>query len=206
MLLLSFGNSKLKKDGIASFSLPAGKTCPMAKDCLKGCYAMQGFFNMPSVKLKYASNFKATKDAAKFTHLMRESIEKQKPKIIRIHASGDFYSKQYFMAWLWIAQLFPNVKMYAYTKMVLMVKTIQQDFLQSGVQWPANFTIIFSEGGKQDSMISPNNDRHSRVFASLKDLKAANYADVTTHDIGAMGPNHKIGLVYHGAKSKAWVS
>lgn len=202
--MLSFGNSKLKKDGIASFSLPAGKSCPMAGECLKGCYAMQGFFLMPSVKKAYSKNFELAKKPEKFWSAMSAEIRKVKPKIIRIHASGDFFNVRYFMAWVRLAQSYPSVKFYAYTKMVLMVKSIKQEFIQSGTPWPDNFTIIFSEGGKQDAMISPNNDRHSRVFESLDDLKSAGYADVTTHDTGAMGPNHKIGLVYHGAKSKKW--
>jgi hypothetical protein len=203
--MLSFGNSKLKKDGIASFSLPAGKTCPQAGKCLNGCYALQGFFNMPSVKQAYAKNFEATKSPYFFENMSKELI-KSKAKNVRIHASGDFYNKSYFKLWVALALHNPNIQFYAYSKMVLMIKTYKQELLQKGISFPNNLTIIFSEGGKQDSMISPNNDRHSRVFDSLESLKAAGYADTTTHDTGAMGPNHKIGLVYHGAKSKAWVS
>ena len=205
MSLLSYGNSKLKKDGIVSFSIPAVITCPQAGTCKQGCYATQGFFNMPSVKAKYASNLLATK-REDFPKLINQDLLKLKPSMVRIHASGDFYNRKYFGTWVAIALQNPQIKFYAYTKSVLMVKTFKQDMLQEGLPFPKNLTIIFSEGGKQDSMISPNNDRHARVFASLKDLKKAGYADVTEHDTGAMGPNHKIGLVYHGAKSKAWVS
>lgn len=204
--MLSFGNSKLKKDGIASFSLPAGKTCPQAGKCLKGCYALQGFFLMPSVKEAYAKNLKATKNTERFITEMAYEVFKSGAKIVRIHASGDFYNLEYFKAWVKIAEINPSVKFYAYTKMVLMIKTYRQNLIQTGKDLPKNLTIIFSEGGKQDHLISENNDRHSRVFESIEELKASGYANVTTHDIGAMGPNHKIGLVYHGAKSKAWKS
>jgi hypothetical protein len=201
MALLSYGNSKLKKDGIAAFSIPAVLTCPQADSCKKGgCYATQGFFNMPSVKAKYASNFLATK-RNDFTKLVQADLIKLKPKTVRIHASGDFYNKDYFEKWVLIAGLNSSVKFYAYTKSVKMIKDA---FWFYGRDWPKNLTIIFSEGGKQDHLINPEQDRHARVFPSLEALHAAGYADVTTHDIGAMGPNHKIGLVYHGAKSKAW--
>ena len=203
--MLSFGNSKLKKDGIASFSLPAGKTCPNADKCLTGCYALQGFFNMPSVKQAYANNFEASK-LSSFGTLIHKEIISKKPKIVRIHASGDFYNQAYFKRWIGIAATHPDIQFYAYSKMILMIKSYRQELIQNGLDLPKNLTIIFSEGGKQDHLISNNNDRHSRVFDSLEALKLAGYADTTTHDIGAMGPNHKIGLVYHGAKSKAWVS
>jgi hypothetical protein len=52
-------------------------------------------------------------------------------------------------------------------------------------------------------MIS-DHDRHARVFQNRADMIAAGYQDTTTNDINAMGDNPKIGLVYHGAKSKAW--
>lgn len=159
---------------------------------------------MPSVKKSYAENFELAKKPIKFLTAMDAEILRVKPKIIRIHASGDFFNKNYFMAWVNLASMHPEVKFYAYSKMVLMIKTIKQEFLQAGQNFPKNFTVIFSEGGKQDAMISENNDRHSRVFSSIEELKAAGYADVTSHDLGAMGPNHKIGLVYHGAKSKQW--
>lgn len=195
-------NSKLKKDNIWAFSIPAGKTCPQKGICAKGCYAMQGFYVMPSVKKAQERNLKATKTVG-FIGALSQEIYERKANIIRIHTSGDFYSQEYFNKWVKIAVINPHIKFYAYTKMVLMVKITMQKLIQSR-EWPSNFTIIFSEGGKQDSMISENNDRHSRVFSSLKELKKAGYADVTTHDKGALGPNHKIGLVYHGAKSKEW--
>jgi hypothetical protein len=205
-MMLSFGNSKLKKDGIASFSLPAISSCPMAGTCKLGCYAKQGFFNMPSVVAAYDRNFKLAK-TNKFYPAMKEEITKHNPKIIRIHASGDFFNVKYFHAWVVLARNFPNIKFYAYTKMIFMVKKYKQDLISDGhYPWPSNFTIIFSYGGKQDDMISDNNDRHSRVFSSMASLKKAGYADVTSHDTGAMGNNHKIGLVYHGSKKKAWAT
>jgi len=203
--LLQKGNSKLSKDGIYSWSLPAVKSCPMAGTCKIGCYATQGTFNFPNVKKAYALNFALAKNHDRFYNSMQKEISKLKHKsIIRIHASGDFFNKSYFYNWYSLANDFPNVQFYAYSKMVLMIKEFKQDLIMLGKHWPDNLTIIFSEGGKQDSMISENNDRHARVFNSISELKKAGYANVTEHDIGAMGNNHKIGLVYHGAESKKW--
>lgn len=194
--LLSFGNSKLKRDGIASFSIPAGKTCPGALECKKGCYAMSGFFLMPSVRKAYASNLALTKKDS-FVDAMVAEILKTKAKIVRIHASGDFYNLEYLNRWLKIVQACPSVRFYAYTKMIPLFR---------GRPLPINFTVIFSEGGRWDNQIDQTKDRHARVFASLEELKAAGYVDTTENDINAMGINPKIGLVYHGAKSKVWTT
>lgn len=201
MEFLSASNSKLKRDGIWSFSIPAYKsesgkvTCPGAKDCIQGCYARGGFFLVPSVRKAYERNLKATQ-SKDFVGLMVREIKVKKPKIVRIHASGDFYSKGYLSSWLKVVLQCPDVKFYAYTKMVPLFKGL-------GFALPVNFTVIFSEGGKWDAMISEH-DRHARVFQNHADMVAAGYADTTTNDINAMGINPRIGLVYHGAKSKAW--
>jgi hypothetical protein len=194
--MLSFANTKLKRDGIASFSLPAGKTCPGKGECAKGCYAMSGFFLMPSVKKAYEANWAAT-NSDTFVAEMVSEIIKKKALVIRIHASGDFYSLIYLNKWLAIVQACPSVKFYAYTKMIPLFR---------GRPLPDNFTVIFSEGGKWDDQIDTASDRHARVFPTLAALKRAKYADVTTNDIRATGKNPRIGLVYHGSELKAWAT
>jgi hypothetical protein len=69
---------------------------------------------------------------------------------------------------------------------------------------PNNFTLIYSYGGLADSLIDPNTDRHSAVFDSIESLTMAGYSDTTENDLSAIGENHRIGLVYHGHKGKAW--
>jgi hypothetical protein len=193
--MISFSNSKLKRDGIASFSIPAGSTCPNKDTCAKGCYAMQGFFLMPNVRMALKRNYLATK-CNSFVDKIDSEIRDKKVKTLRIHASGDFYNKDYLLKWLRIARLNPHVKFYAYTKMVSLVKS----FLL-----PSNLTIIFSYGGKEDYLIKAT-DRHSRVFPSWESMKKAKYSDTTTNDINALGKNKRVGLVYHGAKTKAFLT
>jgi hypothetical protein len=48
--------------------------------------------------------------------------------------------------------------------------------------------------------------RHSRVFKDLQSLNEAGYADASKDDSVALGPNPRIGLIYHGAKSKEWTT
>ncbi len=194
-------NTKLKRDGIYSFGIPAYKsasgmlTCPAAKNCIIGCYAKNGTYNFPSVKNAQEKRLELTKDTELFIAVIDMELRKRKVKILRIHDSGDFYSKAYLDAWLSIIELNPNIRFYAYTKMIPL-------FLNKKL--PANFTVIYSEGGKFDAMIDVSKDRHSRVFSDISELKQAKYADTTTNDINAIGDNKRIGLVYHGVNSKAW--
>jgi hypothetical protein len=115
---------------------------------------------------------------------------------VRIHDAGDFYSEQYLNDWLFIMGYFSSekrVSFYAYTKQVELFKCIDI---------PANFTVIYSLGGKQDRLIDTSKDMHSRVFESEQDLLDAGYLNATEDDLVAgLAKSTKIGLVYHGAKN-----
>lgn len=201
MKLLS-QNSKMKKSGkrIFNFTLPAFKaangelTCPNAKNCISGCYARQGAYIWNTVSKKHNANYIASKHEF-FTVKIASEIDSMriKPTHIRIHDSGDFYSLQYFKKWVKIAQNYPNIQFYAYTKMISMIKDYGQ--------LPENFKIIFSYGGSEDHLINPINDRHSWVFESIEQLVNSGYINASSNDLQALTENKNVGLVYHGAKS-----
>lgn len=200
---LSFSNSKLKADGIFTFGIPAGKsasgivTCPNAGECSKGCYAMQGFYVMPSVrKAQEARLALALSDA--FVETIDAEIKRRRVKRLRIHDSGDFFSVDYTNKWMEVIRRNPGVKFYAYTKMISFFKARMKLL-------PENFHVIFSEGGTQDSKIKAN-DRHSRVFPDIQALKAAGYSDASQRDKPSLLGEMKIGLIYHGAPSRQWVT
>jgi hypothetical protein len=71
---------------------------------------------------------------------------------------------------------------------------------------PKNFHVIYSFGGTQDHLINAQQDRHSNVFDSLDSLKAAQYVDTFKSDYAAFKGEKRIGLVYHGHASSAWVT
>ena len=197
-------NSKLKRDGIYSFGIPAYKsktglvTCPAASKCIKGCYARNGLYNMPSVSKAQEARLALALDSELFIAVMDTEIRKRKVRVCRIHDSGDFFSAEYRDAWFAIMGYNPNVRFYAYTKNIP---------LFHGITLPSNFTLIYSEGGKYDSAIDRHSQRHSRVFESIEALKAAGYVDTTEHDKNAYeSENHRIGLVYHGSKGKQWTT
>lgn len=194
-MYLSNQNSKLKKSGIFSWGIPAGDTCPGKNTCAFGCYARQGFFVMPTVKRAQEKRLEFSKSPDFVPNLIAE-IKKRKVKILRIHDSGDFYSKVYLENWMAIIRACPEVQFYAYTKMV--------PFFQNKIL-PENFRVIFSFGGKWDHKIKPLIEPHSKVFSSTQELKKAKYSDASKDDTVALN-SRKVGLVYHGAKSKQWLT
>lgn len=197
-------NTKMRKATlkIYNFTLPAflsqngTKICPNAGQCAKWCYAKQGTYNFSNVKRKHESNFEATRQNDFINRIVSEISTKRRIDAVRIHDAGDFYSLEYLYKWLTLAKLHENIIFYAYTKQIRMFKSLRNSL-------PENFIIIYSFGGKQDHMIDANKDRHSKVFESMNDLIAAGYIDTTTDDSNAFyKDNFKIGLVYHGHKSK----
>jgi hypothetical protein len=213
-------NSKMRKSGgtkysIWNFGIPAfqaqdgTKTCPMAGICAVGCYAQAGAYVWSNVSQAFEKRLQITK-SNEFHSLMSLEISskkiaaarKGKQLVIRIHDSGDFYSGAYTDKWLRIMDTFPDVKFYAYTKMVAMFRHIRK----TRPDLPSNFTLIYSEGGRQDKLIRETS-RHSRVFESVEELEAAGYDNASDDDTVAFtSESGKIGLVYHGASSKQWTT
>jgi hypothetical protein len=186
--LLSNSNTKLKKDGIFAFGIPAGITCPFAGACKEFCYAKKGSFRYPVVKAAQSRRWEATKQA-NFPEVITAEIKKRKVKRLRIHDSGDFYSRAYLAKWVAIAELNPETQFYAYSKSL--------PYFQ-GVTLPSNLRVIFSQGGKHDAMIDVEKHRHARIFDSVEALQAAGYVDSHATDLpAATDESLKIGLVFH---------
>jgi hypothetical protein len=176
------------------------KTCPMAGECAKGCYAKQGAYTWSNVSSVFEARLQVTL-RPDFAQIMINEVTRVRADIVRIHDSGDFYSLEYVLKWFAVMKALPNVRFYAYTKMVSLFKRLDaQDRI------PANFTVIFSYGGLEDKLIDPTTDRHSVVFTDMRKLVELGYANTTEDDLQAIGTNHRIGLVYHGTKSKTWTS
>ena len=195
-------NSKLKKTSkelgvrVFNFGLPAYKSasgkliCPMAKECVKFCYARKGAYIWSNVKPAFEKRYELSK-TDQFVTAMYNEITKKKPDYVRVHDSGDYYSRAYLQKWIDIANLFPEVKFYSYTNMVQMFKNIEL---------PENFDVIFSNSGKQVHLIDKAIDRHTEIFKSEDELTAAGYINASKIDLYAtkwFNKNKKVGLIYH---------
>lgn len=126
------GNKKYKNNdetGFIIWSIPPKTTCPFSTPmCRAKCYAVKAWNAYPTVKVARTQNMRATfvptfvdDVVAIISYLATTGKNKNRKKIIvRIHESGDFYNKQYFLAWVEIArrmaEIDPRVRFWAYTK------------------------------------------------------------------------------------------
>ena len=195
-------NSKLKKTSkelglrVFNFGIPAYKsasgklTCPMADSCVKFCYAKKGAYIWSNVKPAFEKRYQLSK-TDKFVDAMNAEIRKKKPDYVRVHDSGDYYSRAYLKKWIDIANSNPNVRFYSYTNMVdMMLKT----------SLPDNYDIIFSDSGKQKHLIDERKHRHTKIFSNSSDLILSGYMDASSIDLMAtrwFNKTNKVGLVFH---------
>jgi hypothetical protein len=197
-------NTKIKETGdklnkrVFNFSIPAYKsqtgkvTCPFADKCIKFCYAQKGNYKrFPSVRNGMEKKYQLTKEP-NFVDLMNKEIQKKKPDFIRVHDSGDYYSKAYLDKWLTIAKENPKVKFYSYTNSIKFIKELQEI--------PRNFDFIFSDSGKQVNLIDKSKDRHTKIFDSIESLNKLGYKNASKIDLFAtkwFNPTNKVGLIFH---------
>jgi hypothetical protein len=195
-------NSKLKKTSKAlslrvfNFGIPAYKsisgklTCPMADECVKFCYAKKGAYIWGNVKPAFEKRYELTK-TDDFISAMNAEIQSKKPDYVRVHDSGDYYSKAYLDKWIEIAKQNPNVRFYSYTNMIEMILN---------TSLPDNYDIIFSDSGKQKHLINPIKHRHTKIFSSTFALQEAGYTDASSVDLMAtkwFNNTNKVGLIFH---------
>lgn len=194
MTLLKFGkgNAKLDKQ-IATFSLPAGYTCPGAQACLARanritgkvtdgplqqfrCFQVTSEARSPQLRAMVWHNFTLL-HAARTREAMYELIQASLPNtpIVRIHIGGDFYRPEYFGAWCDVARANPGVRFYAYTKEITTWLAMQSEI-------PANLILTASEGGKYDDQIgalksySPRNKRKRLASTSITTIRTRTMA------------------------------
>ena len=196
-LLGSMGKNFETNDVIAAYGHTAGLTCPMEGDCAEPCYAKEkGRFAFPKVKDKRYWNFMESKKRDFTTRIISEIVAKD-VDVVRIHDGGDYYSPIYVQKWINVAINLPFVRFYSYTKAV-------SYFL--GKKLPKNMIITYSFGGSEDHLIDTKKHRHCHIFKDTASLERSGYLDVSKDDSLTCYKtrNKKIGIVYHGARTKLW--
>ena len=195
-------NSKLKKTSkslglrVFNFGIPAYKsasgklTCPFADACVKFCYAKKGAYIWSNVQPAFEKRYQLSK-TDDFVNIMNQEIAKKRPDYVRVHDSGDYYSRAYLDKWLAVAIHNPHVRFYSYTNCVDMLKN---------ANLPDNYDIIFSDSGKQKHLINETKDRHTKIFHSHNELVSAGYTDASSVDLMAtkwFNKTNKVGLIFH---------
>ena len=149
---LSDGNEKLKPNEKVKFliwNLPAIKTCPFRTAlCEKFCYARKAEMQYKNVcpqrrhmnlNASLYDDFVANMVRIISYHITnRPTFRKAKKVVVRIHESGDFYSREYAKKWLAIAKHFQDND-----KIVFMAYTKSVEFFK-GEDIPKNMVVRFS--------------------------------------------------------------
>ena len=156
-------NKKLvpnKRTAFVIFNLPAVVTCPNATPlCLKYCYARKAETAYPTVLPARIRNYNDSLAAdfvprMVFTILSARKYSKADTLLVRIHESGDFYSKEYAEKWMEIARQLKGekVKFIAYTKSFAFFDgvTLPDNFFLRASVWadtPASDLEIIARNG-----------------------------------------------------------
>lgn len=123
--LLKTGNKKLGSN-VAIFDLPSIVTC---KYKCKDCYAIKAERLYKNTRVMRAFHYEiilqALQDVNKREYLinyinieLRKHALMYKLPVVRIHASGDLFSKEYLQLWLDIIQQNKDIQFYTYTKQI----------------------------------------------------------------------------------------
>ena len=113
--------SNIKLGKMWSWNIPDWVTCPGRTPwCKAFCYTERGQMKMSNVKKSHYKNLEFSKTADFVPFMVHElsdiaSRQDEQP-VMRIHASGDFYSLAYLKKWEEIINALPQWKFYVYTR------------------------------------------------------------------------------------------
>jgi hypothetical protein len=161
-------NKKYYNGIVYEWNLPTGTTCPFALECKVVVDRVSGKFDIsrgqyrcyaasperfPAVREHRWKNFELVKSGG-------YPIIPQDCKAIRIHASGDFFNQEYFDMWIKLAELNPNIEMWAYTKSI-------RYWVKRKNEIPNNLILTASYGGREDNLIEEYGLKNVKVYPSL---------------------------------------
>ena len=223
---LKFGdpNAKLKKMTkkvglvLKTFTLPAGHTCPAAKDCFSRadretgkvtdgpdtvfrCFMASAEARSPSLRKLVWHNLELIKEALKrdaqagFENMPHTSqlIHKSLPKkfdIMRVHVGGDYFNKEYLQAWIEVAKLNPDKVFYSYSKSLHLFKQFAL---------PENLVLTASRGGKHDDLIDLHGWKEALVVYSEEEA-AERGLEIDHDDTHAAFGEDNFALLIHGTQ------
>jgi len=99
------------------FNLPIDKTCRPTPWCKEHCYGKIGNFSRFKKHVaKGARKRYKLSLSDEFVETITKEIFRRKIKLVRVHAIGDFYSKEYVRKWVRIAKNCPQTKFRTTTK------------------------------------------------------------------------------------------
>jgi len=114
---------------------------------------------------------------------------------IRVHVSGDFFSSDYFEAWVLTAMDRPDVVFYAYTKSVEYWSAFRAAI-------PTNFRLTASLGGRYDELALQMGVPTVSVVLSTQEAKKAGLPidKDDSHAVAPDGERKSFAVLIHGVQ------
>ncbi len=216
--------AKLKNFTLKTFSLPSGWTCPGAKDCLSKANRETGkikdgkdtefrcfqasaeavypslrkmvWHNLDLIKEALMSAWRYKKDKVQtVADLICDSLPK-KFDILRVHVGGDYFSKEYLLAWVEVAERNPDKVFYSYSKSLTFF---------TGVELPSNLVLTASRGGKYDNLIEEQMLKEAVVVYSEQEAIDKGL-EIDHDDSHAAFGTESFALLLHGTQPKGSVA
>ncbi len=218
---LKFGdpNAKLKKLirklglTLKTFTLPAGWSCPAAKDCLSRsdritgkvsdgpdtefrCFMASAEARSPSLRKLVWHNLGLLKDSLvdgvdTCADLICESLP-EKFDIMRVHVGGDYFNAKYLQAWIEVAKRNPEKIFYSYSKSLHFFKQFAL---------PENLVLTASRGGKHDDLIDLHGWKEALVVYSEQEAIDKGL-EIDHDDTHAAFGKENFALLIHGTQPK----
>ena len=166
------------------------------------CFAASREAQYPNLRNLRWSNRELLKqfegDLAGMTDLLLRSLDyyehtKKKIRIFRIHDSGDFYSQEYFDAWVAAAKQRSDILFYAYT-------TSLPYWVERKDDLPKNFRLIASKGGKADDLIDKHDLRNVIIVTDRGDA-IRQRLNIDVNEFLAIFSNKDFALLVHNTQA-----
>lgn len=202
---------------VYSFDLISGWTCPYANLCLSKvcdiggkkkvvdgpntqfrCFSASQEALLPNVYNKRLRNFVGVREVSNDPLAVADYLYNRLPEdagVVRIHVGGDFFNRNYFMGWLWMAVRNPHCLFYAYTKSL-------KFWVDNKKIIPQNFVLTASRGGKLDDLINKHKLREAIVVFSEQEAENLGL-EIDHDDSHAADPAKKrqsFALLLHGTQ------
>jgi len=201
----------LKRDEVVSADQPCGYTCRFAEKCkafanpntgllIDGknqkfrCYGASLEVAFPTLRRRNWHNFdviRHAKTSGAMTDIILKSMS-NRIKIVRIHSFGEFFSDNYFQAWVNVADAKRDISFFTYTKAL--------DYMR--IAHPENLSMTYSFGGLLDAQVK--NESSAQVFDTLADAKKAGLPIACINhpadDYNFVKAGKKFALILHGTQ------
>jgi hypothetical protein len=176
-LFFETGAYRLSKK-VSHFSLPAGWSCPFAGNCMTKvnhgqlerygsrftCFAAVQEYDHTIASRRW-HNFNTLECASEeeMVELLLHNLPATTETLL-VHYSGDFFSADYFRAWMEVARRRPDMRFAAQTTSI-------DYWVKNRHLVPTNFHLVASVHSSQNRLIKEHNLQYSAVVFSEEELK-----------------------------------